>query len=280
MSAASGLLQWLRSLAFVAQMYAAMGVLALAYAPWAALDRRGAYAGIRAYSRYVRWSAGWMVGLRSEIRGPVPEGEVLIAAKHQSFFDIILLISVLPRPKFIMKSSLRWAPLFGWYALRIGCVPVERGRRAQAIAQMQAGVASGRALPGQLIIYPQGTRVAPGACLPYKIGAGVLYESLGQPCVPAATNVGVFWPRTGIGRKPGLAVVEFLPEIAPGLAVPAFMERLEQEVEDASGRLMQEAGFVASGRVSATGAPRPTRTRPKAHAEGPPRSGGDGHPTA
>jgi 1-acyl-sn-glycerol-3-phosphate acyltransferase len=279
-SAGIGVVQWMRSLLFVTQMYAAMAVLALAFAPWAALDRRGAYAAIHAFCRYVRWSARWMVGLRSEVRGPVPQGEALIAAKHQSFFDIILLVSVLPRPKFIMKSSLRWAPLFGWYALRIGCVPVERGRRAQAIAQMQAGVASGRALPGQLIIYPQGTRVAPGAYLPYKIGAGVLYESLGQPCVPAATNVGVFWPRIGIGRKPGLAVVEFLPEIAPGLAVPAFMERLEKEVEHASERLMQEAGFVVSGRVSAAGAPRPARTREKAQAERPPRSGGNGHPTA
>jgi len=279
-SAGTGLLQWVRSLVFVAQMYAAMGVMALAFAPWAALDRRGAYAGIRSYCRYVRWSARWMVGLRSEIRGQVPTGEALIAAKHQSFFDIILLVSVLPRPKFIMKSSLRWAPLFGWYALRIGCVPVERGRRAQAIAQMQAGVASGRALPGQLIIYPQGTRVAPDAYLPYKIGAGILYESLAQPCVPAATNVGVFWPRTGIGRKPGLAVVEFLPEIAPGLPVPAFMERLEQEVEHASGQLMQEAGFVPSGRVSAAGTPRPPGTTDKPDAKSTRHSGGDERPTA
>jgi 1-acyl-sn-glycerol-3-phosphate acyltransferase len=73
----------------------------------------------------------------------------------------------------------------------------------------------------------------------------LLYEQTGQPCVPAATNVGVFWPRTGIYRKPGLAVVEFLPEIAPGLDKDSFTARLEEVVETASNRLMAEAGFHA-----------------------------------
>jgi 1-acyl-sn-glycerol-3-phosphate acyltransferase len=71
----------------------------------------------------------------------------------------------------------------------------------------------------------------------------VLYEELGQDCVPVATNVGVFWPRKGILRKPGLAVVEFLPRIEAGLSKAAFMERLEHEIESASNRLMREAGF-------------------------------------
>jgi 1-acyl-sn-glycerol-3-phosphate acyltransferase len=236
-------MQWLRSLLFVGQMYAMMAVLALYFTPLAALDRAWAFRGIHTYCRWVRWTAGWMVGLRSEVRGPVPDGEVLIAAKHQSFFDIILLVSEVPRPKFIMKSSLKWAPILGWYALRIGCVPVDRGRRAEAVAQMRRGVEEGRARPGQLIIYPQGTRVAPGAHLPYKIGAGLLYSQLGQALIPAATNVGVFWPRTGILRRPGLAVVEFLPPISPGRPVPEVMAELETRVETASNRLMREAGF-------------------------------------
>jgi 1-acyl-sn-glycerol-3-phosphate acyltransferase len=87
--------------------------------------------------------------------------------------------------------------------------------------------------------------VAPGARKPYKVGTGLLYEQLAQPCVPVATNVGVFWPKRGIMRHPGLAVVEFLPPIAPGLPVPEFMKRLEAEVETQSDRLMAEAGFKA-----------------------------------
>ena len=107
------------------------------------------------------------------------------------------------------------------------------------------GVRAGTQEPGQLIIYPQGTRVAPGVQRPYKVGTAILYAETGQTCVPAATNVGVFWPRTGIYRKPGLAVVAFLEPIAPGLEQDAFMERLETEVETASNRLMTEAGFHA-----------------------------------
>ncbi|MFN3937911.1 MAG: lysophospholipid acyltransferase family protein [Gemmobacter sp.] len=236
--------QYLRSLVFIVQMYAAMVVFALVFTPWAILDRKGAFAGVHSYCRWVRFTARVLVGLRSEVRGTPPEGEVLIAAKHQSFFDIIIIVSAVPRPKFIMKRELIWAPILGWYALRIGCVPVDRGKRSAAIRQMMEGVAKGRALPGQLIIYPQGTRVAPGVDRPYKIGTGHLYAQLGLPCIPAATNVGVFWPKRGIMRRPGLAVVEFLPAIAPGLPVDAFMARLEGEIESASNRLMAEAGFL------------------------------------
>ncbi len=237
--------QWVRSLIFNIQMYLAMLVLAIVLTPMAAVSRDWAFRAVHIYSRYVRWSAAWMVGLKSEVRGEVPTDEVLIASKHQSFFDIILIVSVTPRPKFIMKKQLRWAPIVGWFAMRIGCIPVDRGKRGAAIAQMVADVNAGRSLPGQLIIYPQGTRVAPGAERPYKVGTGVLYAQLGQDCVPAATNVGVFWPRHGVLRKPGLAVVEFLPRIEAGVQQREFLQKLETEIESASDRLMAEAGFVA-----------------------------------
>jgi 1-acyl-sn-glycerol-3-phosphate acyltransferase len=238
------LVQYPLSVLFIAQMYLSMALLALVFTPWAVFDRRGAFAGVHTYCRWVRFSARVLVGLRSEVRGAVPTGEVLIAAKHQSFFDIILICSEVPRPKFIMKRELIWAPILGWYALRIGCVPVDRGKRSQAIRQMMDGVARGSALPGQLIIYPQGTRVAPGTTRPYKIGTGHLYAQLGQPCVPAATNVGVFWPRRSLLRRPGLAVVEFLPPLAPGVPVDRFMNLIERQIETASDRLMAEAGYL------------------------------------
>jgi len=155
----------------------------------------------------------------------------------------MLLMAFLPRAKFIMKKELRWAPVIGLYALRIGSTPVARGRRGGAMKDMVAHAGRAGAEPAQLVIYPQGTRVNPGARLPYKIGAGVLYERLGKPCVPAATNCGVFWARRSPYRKPGLAVIEFLAPIPPGLPIPAFMARLEAVVEAESNRLMREAGY-------------------------------------
>ena len=154
-----------------------------------------------------------------------------------------LIYGAIPRGRFIMKKELLWVPILGQYALRIGCVPVDRGKRGQAIRQMLANVAAGRADPGPLIIYPQGTRVAPGVKAPYKAGAAALYAELGQPCVPVACNVGLFWPRSGNALRPGRAVVEFLPPIPPGLSSSEFLRRLEAEVEPASDRLMAEAGF-------------------------------------
>ena len=236
-------LQYVLSLIFIVQMYLAMFFYALAWTPVVFFRKDAAFDAVHAYTRWVRASAAVLVGLRSEIRGEVPRDEVIIAAKHQSFFDIILIVSALPRPKFIMKKELLWAPIVGWYAKKLGCIPVDRGRRSEAMKKMVVDVKAGTAAPGQLIIYPQGTRVAAGAKKPYKIGVGVLYTELGQDCVPAATNVGVFWPRHGLLRKPGLAVVEFLPRIPAGRNVEAFMAEIEPAVEGASNRLMAEAGF-------------------------------------
>lgn len=241
------MIQWLRSLVFVGLVYGGMLPYALIYAPWAVVSRTGAVAAAHGWCRFVIWLARWLIGLRTEVRGTPPTGEVLIAAKHQSFLDIVLIYASVPRGKFIMKKQLIWAPILGQYALRIGCIPVDRGKRGAAVRQMVADVAAGRADPGQLIIYPQGTRIAPGVKAPYKAGTGALYQELGQPCVPVACNVGLFWPRKGILRKPGLAVVEFLPPIPPGLTTPAFMARLEAEVEARSDALMAQAGFAMTG---------------------------------
>lgn len=236
-------IRWLLSLVFIIQMYLAMAIIAVIFAPWALFSRRGARMACTAFCRWTLVSLRFLTGLRSEVRGTPPVTEALIAAKHQSLLDIVMIFNAVPAAKFIMKRELIYAPFFGQYALRIGCVPIDRGKRGAAIAKLKADVAKGAADPGQLIIYPQGTRVAPGATKPYKVGSGLLYQQLAQPCHPVATNVGVFWPKQGILRKPGLAVVEFLPPIAPGLPIPEFMARLESEIETHSDRLMAEAGF-------------------------------------
>lgn len=238
------MIQWLRSLLHIIQMYIAMLVVSVAYFPYALFSASGAHAACHALSRWVFWTLGWMVGLKTEVRGTPPTGEVMIAAKHQSFLDIMMIYNAVPRGKFIMKKQLMYSPLLGQYALRIGSVPVNRGKRGAAIKKMLQDVKNGKQQGGQLIIYPQGTRVAPGVTAPYKAGTGALYEQLGQPCVPVATNVGVFWPRHGILRKQGVAVVEFLPQIEPGLEIADFMQRLESQIETASDALLVEAGFA------------------------------------
>ena len=185
-------LQLIRSVLFNIQMYVAMFVVGVVWGPWAIASQRGAIAGCHAYCRWVCFSLRLICGLKTEVRGTVPTGEMLIAPKHQSFLDIIMIYGALPRGKFVMKAILGWAPFLGWYAKRIGCIFVNRGKRGAAITKMLADVKSGASLPGQLIIYPQGTRVAPGDQRPYKIGTAVLYSQLQQPCIPVGANVGLF----------------------------------------------------------------------------------------
>ncbi len=236
-------IQWVRSLLFLMQIYFMMPVIGLLFAPWALFSRTGARTCCKTYSRWVFWSARWMVGIRCEVRGTPPSGEVLIASKHQSFLDIMMIFTALPTAKFIMKKEILYTPVIGQYAKLLGCVAVDRGKRGAAIDKMVRDVREGKQEAGQLIIYSQGTRVAPGVVAPYKIGTGVLYEQLSQTCVPVATNVGVLWPRRGILLKPGPAIIEFLEPIAPGMARDAFMGELERRVEEKSNALMREAGF-------------------------------------
>jgi len=222
----------IRSALFAVQMYGAMGVLGLVFLPAALISPDGAMQACRIYCRWVRWTARVMLDLRTEIRGTPPVGNVLIAAKHQSFLDVILIFAALPHPRFVMKAELLRMPVFGWYARRLGCIPVEVGRKGAAMRQLLEA-ADGA---GQMVIYPQGTRVPVGNAAPYRYGVAALYAHLGQPCIPVATNAGHFWP-LGLRRHAGLAVVEFLPPIQPGLPPDVFLAKLESILESASEQL-------------------------------------------
>ncbi len=241
------MLQWVRSILYIFQATVMMPVIGLLFAPWAMFSKTGAYTACKTYAAWCMWTGRWLIGLRCEVRGNVPQGEVLVAAKHQSFLDIMVIFHALPRAKFIMKREILWTPVIGQYTKRMQMIAVDRGKRGKAIAKMMEDVNAGRIEPGQIVIYPQGTRVAPGARVPYKVGTAVLYGQLEQPCIPVATNAGYFWPRRGLYRRPGVAVVEFLDPIQPGLSKEQFVAQLEQTVETASDRLLAEAGWRADG---------------------------------
>ena len=234
-------IQLLRSLVFNIQMYIALILCALFFLPWMVVSRKGALAAVKIFTTYVIWSAGWIINLKTEIRGKVPTSEVLIASKHQSFLDIIMIYSVIPNGWFIMKRELLYIPIIGQYAYRLGCIAVSRGKRGRAIVQMIKDLESRREIGGQLVVFPQGTRVKPGVKKPYKVGVSVIYDNLGQDCVPVATNAGFFWPKRGIYRASGTAVIEFLESIPPKIHKDEFLLRLESVIEISSDSLLLEA---------------------------------------
>ena len=232
---------FLRSLFFTIWVYGGMVVYGFIGAPFAIWSRAGAYRVMRAYVRFVRWSLRVIVGLTCEVRGQPPTGEVLIASKHQSFLDIMLIFEALPQAKFVMKRAVAWTPIIGLYALRIGANPVTRGKGRKSVDEMMRGVEANRAKPGQLVIYPQGTRVPPRTKAIYKRGAQLIYETYQMPCVPVAVNAGHFWPRSGIPKYGGVTVVDFLPALPAGLDSETFMTEIEEAIEPASDRLAKEA---------------------------------------
>lgn len=196
---------------------------------------------------YVLWAARLHLGVSCELRGTPPEGDCIIAAKHQCFLDILALAHALPQRAFIMKREVMRVPVMGWYAWKIGCIPIDRSRGRDALraiaAEVSARMASDEGL-GQLIIYPEGTRTRPGERRDYKHGVGTLRTATRLPVVPVAVNAGLFWPRKGWGVRPGRPVIEFLPEIGAEMPRAGFMEHLQDSIETASDRLMAEAGFV------------------------------------
>ncbi len=233
-----------RGAAFVALFYALMGLWGLIGAP-AVLWREGwARAWMKAHNRIAFALLGAICGLRVEVRGAVPAGPCVVAAKHQSLLDVLVLFNALPEPRFVMKRELLRAPVFGLFARRAGAVPVDRAGGAGAVRGL---VAAFRARGGQIVVYPQGTRTPPGAGpaeYPYRRGAAVIAAELGLPVVLATTNAGLFWPRRGVARHPGRAVVWLFGRIEPGLPVPDLAREIEARIEAATGRLADGDGVA------------------------------------
>ena len=198
---------------------------------------------VRDWASSSLWLLDKVAGVRSSIGGyeNVPAGAIIIAAKHQSFWDVFALLPHLDRPTFILKKELMGIPLFGAYARRLAMIPVDRSKRSAAIASMVDGAKRAAAEGRQIFIFPEGTRTVPGAAPDYKQGVFRLYDSLGLQVVPVALNSGLYWPRRSVVRRPGTIRAEILPAIESGLARDMFIGRLRSTIETASDDLLAQA---------------------------------------
>jgi 1-acyl-sn-glycerol-3-phosphate acyltransferase len=209
--------------------------------------RSGIYYLGRFWARPILAALALLCGLRHEVRGRenLPEGAVLIAAKHQSAWDTIIFSIVLWDHSFVLKRELMWVPLFGLYLASAGLIAVDRKGGAKALKKMVAAARRAATLGRPIVIFPEGTRVAPGQHRPYQPGVAALYGQVGLPVVPVALNSGLFWRRRGFLKHPGTITLEFLPPIAPGLPRKVFLARLEEAIEGRS-RALAGAGRVDS----------------------------------
>jgi 1-acyl-sn-glycerol-3-phosphate acyltransferase len=185
------------------------------------------------------WLLKALVGLEHRVIGleNMNKGPAIYAVKHQSTWDTLVFALYLHFPAYVLKRELLYLPFFGFLLLGAGMIPVDRRGRASALKRMLAVARRRREEGRDLLIFPEGTRVAPGQHRPYQPGVAALYGHLDLPVVPVALNSGLFWGRRSFNKKSGTITLEFLPAIPPGLPRKAFMAELETRLEGASRRL-------------------------------------------
>lgn len=233
----------IRSLAYAAVFYLTTALFLL-FGIWLLLAPRSwAMAGLSLHGRTCVALLSLICGTRLEVRGHgrLPAGACLVVSKHQSAWDTFALIPLFQDPAIVLKDELKWIPVYGWFCVKFAHILVKRDRAAAALKAMIRD-AKDRAADGrQILIFPEGTRMTPGAEPDYKPGYVALYEGLELPAVPVALNSGLYWPRRSLMRYPGAVIVEFLEPLPPGLPRKVFRDRIEAVIEDASLRLIAEA---------------------------------------
>ena len=197
-----------------------------------------------------QWWGGFALGMLKVVCGTgyriegehnMPDGPALLAVKHQSMWETIALAAILPKPCFVLKKELIAIPVFGWWCRAAGFIAVDRAAGANAMRQM-LDTAQDRVAEGcQVLIFPEGTRVAPGETGTYHPGVAGLYKALGTQWVPVAHDSGLFFRYPGIRREPGTITLTFLPPIEPGLKRPVFLSRIKDAIETESLRLAARA---------------------------------------
>jgi 1-acyl-sn-glycerol-3-phosphate acyltransferase len=193
--------------------------------------------------------------VRYEVRGieNLPPGPFIIASKHQSAWDTLIYNKLFPDCAYVLKRELFWFPFFGWFLWRVGMVGIDRSGGAKTLKLLVRGVRDRLAEGRTIIIFPQGTRTAPGAERKYLPGVSAIYAQSGVPVVPVALNSGMFWPRRRFIKRSGTIVLEILPPIAPGLDRRSFDRTLRERIEPATRKLEAEAAdrFGIEYRVAA-----------------------------
>lgn len=238
----------LRSLLFVAVFYINSALILVLGSPLLLGPRSWAMAGLKFHAVTSIWWMRVIVGTKLEVRGRenLPDGAALIASKHQSAWDTFGLVPLTRDPAMVMKEELLSIPLYGWFSRKFQMIPIRRELGPAALRRMTQEASSRAAQGRDIIIFPEGTRRAPGAPPDYKPGIALLYDKLNIPCVPVALNSGLFWPRRSLIRRPGTIIVEFMPAIPPGLPRKEFVENLQQAVETATAQLVAEGRNDAS----------------------------------
>lgn len=233
----------LRSYFFTLIFYSATALFVTLGSPLLLGPRSWAMAGLRAHARTCLWLLKHIIGTKYEIRNQhhIPQGAVIAASKHHSTWETFALIPLFSDPTTIQKAELFHLPFHGWFSRKFGMIGIKRETGPSALRYMLKQAHDRVSVGRQILIFPEGTRKKVGAPPDYKSGVAKLYEELNVPCVPIALNSSLYWPRHSPLKYPGTILVEVLEPIAPGLPRKQFMALLQERIETATKRLVDEA---------------------------------------
>jgi 1-acyl-sn-glycerol-3-phosphate acyltransferase len=231
------MIAWLRTFAFNLIFYAFTVGIVVTAPLMALVGPRALRWHANGWARAQGALARWLLGVRVRIEGQIPEGPFLFAVKHQAMFETLELAWRVGAPMIVMKRELTQIPLWGWAAQRYGSIGIDRAGGADALRAMLREAKEARRTGRAVLIFPEGTRVAPGETPPLRAGFAGLYKALGIPVIPVALDSGRLWPRKGV-KRPGVITIRF------GEPIPTGLSRLEIEARVHAGINALEPAFV------------------------------------
>ena len=200
-----------------------------------ALPRMARYRVIAGWSRAAVFLARAILGIRWRVEGRehLPVRPSIILAKHQSAWETLAFQLIFPPQVHVLKRELLWIPFFGWGLALMSPIAIDRSRGGAALRAM-ARLGRKRLSQGfWIVVFPEGTRVAPGERRRYQPGGAWLAAATGAPVVPVAHNAGLCWPRNAFFKRPGTVTVRIGPSIdSAGRDAETLNAMAEQWIEE------------------------------------------------
>ena len=235
---------WLRSLLYMIFLTVTVIPYAFACMLWSPLPLRWRYHLTMGWPRLATWGANVICGIRWQVIGMenLPDGPAIVLSKHQSAWETLFLPSHLPREVcFVYKRELHRIPFFGWGLALLRMIPIDRSKGRDAFEQV-VRVGQQRLTEGRWpILFPEGTRIAPGKMGRFKMGGALLACRTGAPVIPIALNAGECWPRKAFIKKPGIVTVSIGPVIpSEGLTPEELNDKVYAWIDQEMRRLNPE----------------------------------------
>ena len=221
---------WARTILFMIVFYGISIPIVLLTPVTALFGRKALIVHTHFWTKFHGWATEHILGIHRRVEGELfASGPVIYAAKHQAMYETLELGRLLRTPAIVMKQELASIPVWGWAARRYGVIVVDREASAGALRRMVREGQTELALGRSILIFPEGTRVAPGEQPPLRAGFAGLYQMLKIPVIPVAIDSGKVWPKHG-PKLPGIVTFRFGEPIPPGLPRAEVERRVHEAI--------------------------------------------------